>query len=165
MAMLAGWRALRRVGLGRLGSGSRSKRWVSTSWSPVGAAFNVQPQPQHRREVGKKTVRGSPGLAELPCGARRGLRTSLPLQGSSPGAENAARNKSALEHVQSVEPWHAWLAEGGGGDFSPSTRLYPRHSVAWKAKLRETLAQGQRDASGHLASTLTRFSLPFKQDP
>ncbi|KAJ6662285.1 hypothetical protein lerEdw1_012449 [Lerista edwardsae] len=64
--MLAGWRVLRRVALGRLGSGSGSpKRWVSTSWSPVGAAFNVQQQQQHRREVGKTT--GLFGVPELHC--------------------------------------------------------------------------------------------------
>ncbi|XP_061484531.1 mitochondrial intermediate peptidase [Rhineura floridana] len=74
--MLAGWRrvarpavrALRRAGSGRAGgcsnSSSSSKRWVSTSWSPVGAAFNAQQQ-HNRREVGKKT--GLFGVPELSC--------------------------------------------------------------------------------------------------
>nr|XP_028582180.1 mitochondrial intermediate peptidase isoform X1 [Podarcis muralis] len=50
---------------GRAGGCSSSApwRWVSTSWSPVGAAFNAQQQ--HRRELGKKT--GLFGVPELSC--------------------------------------------------------------------------------------------------
>ncbi|XP_054829737.1 mitochondrial intermediate peptidase isoform X1 [Eublepharis macularius] len=66
--MLAGWRGVARTAVSGLGwvSGCSAKRWVSTSWSPVGAAFNVQQQPQHHRwELGKKT--GLFGVPELSC--------------------------------------------------------------------------------------------------
>uniref|UniRef100_A0A6J0V1G4 Mitochondrial intermediate peptidase n=1 Tax=Pogona vitticeps TaxID=103695 RepID=A0A6J0V1G4_9SAUR len=74
--MLAGWRrvaratvsGLRRAGLGRVGvCSAAAKRWVSTSWSPVGAAFNVQPRHQQprRREGERKT--GLFGVPELTC--------------------------------------------------------------------------------------------------
>ncbi|XP_053168432.1 mitochondrial intermediate peptidase [Hemicordylus capensis] len=69
--MLAGWRCLERAAwsarrwakLGRCDGGTR--RRVSTSWSPVGVAFNAQQPQPHRREVGKKT--GLFGVAELNC--------------------------------------------------------------------------------------------------
>nr|XP_056714303.1 mitochondrial intermediate peptidase [Euleptes europaea] len=64
--MLAGWRGVAWTAVSGLGwvSGRSPKRWVSTSWSPVGAAFNAQPQPQHPRwELGKKT--GLFGVPEL----------------------------------------------------------------------------------------------------
>ncbi|KAM6447630.1 mitochondrial intermediate peptidase [Liasis olivaceus] len=51
---------LKQAGLGRLGGGT--KKWVSTSWSPVGAAFNAQ---QQRLAVGQKT--GLFGIPELSC--------------------------------------------------------------------------------------------------
>ncbi|KAG8136873.1 putative Intermediate peptidase-like protein [Naja naja] len=51
---------LKQARLGRLGGGT--KKWVSTSWSPVGAAFNAQ---QQRLAVGQKT--GLFGVPELNC--------------------------------------------------------------------------------------------------
>ncbi|KAL8190984.1 UNVERIFIED_CONTAM: hypothetical protein K2H54_066394 [Gekko kuhli] len=66
--MLAGWRGVARTAVSGLAwaSGCGAKRWVSTSWSPVGAAFNAQHQPQrHRWELGKKT--GLFGVPELSC--------------------------------------------------------------------------------------------------
>ncbi|ETE71528.1 Mitochondrial intermediate peptidase, partial [Ophiophagus hannah] len=66
--MWAGWHrvarrasgCLKQARLGRLGGGT--KKWVSTSWSPVGAAFNAQ---QQRLAVGQKT--GLFGVPELNC--------------------------------------------------------------------------------------------------
>ncbi|TKC34882.1 hypothetical protein EI555_004353, partial [Monodon monoceros] len=43
--------------LGGLGAGLRG-RWVSTSWSPVGAAFNVQPQGRRLDLFGERRVSG-----------------------------------------------------------------------------------------------------------
>ncbi|XP_032467325.1 mitochondrial intermediate peptidase isoform X2 [Phocoena sinus] len=48
--------------LGGLGAGLRG-RWVSTSWSPVGAAFNVQPQGRRLDLFGER--RGLFGVPEL----------------------------------------------------------------------------------------------------
>ncbi|KAL7983354.1 hypothetical protein Chor_000230 [Crotalus horridus] len=66
--MWAGWHrvarrasgSLKQARLGRLCGGT--KKWVSTSWSPVGAAFNAQ---QQRLAVGQKT--GLFGVPELNC--------------------------------------------------------------------------------------------------
>ncbi|XP_077197834.1 mitochondrial intermediate peptidase isoform X2 [Paroedura picta] len=69
--MLAGWRGVARSAVSGLGwvsgGGGGPRRWVSTSWSPVGAAFNAQLQPQHhpRWELGKRT--GLFGVPELSC--------------------------------------------------------------------------------------------------
>ncbi|XP_060090775.1 mitochondrial intermediate peptidase [Heteronotia binoei] len=66
--MLAGWRGVARTAVSGLSwvGGCRTKRRVSTSWSPVGAAFNAQQQPQqHRWELGNKT--GLFGVPELNC--------------------------------------------------------------------------------------------------
>lgn len=63
--------------LGGLGAGLRG-RWVSTSWSPVGAAFNVQPQGRRLDLFGERRVSGPRDQG----GGRRG-----------PGGEPASRGR------------------------------------------------------------------------
>lgn len=49
-----------RAGLGGLAGGLRA-RGVSTSWSPVGAAFNVKPQGRRLDLFGERRVSGPGG--------------------------------------------------------------------------------------------------------
>lgn len=53
-----------RAGLGGFGAGIRARE-VSTSWSPVGAAFNVKPQGRRLDVFGERRVSGAGGGS--PC--------------------------------------------------------------------------------------------------
>lgn len=61
-----------RAGLRGLGAGIRARE-VSTSWSPVGAAFNVKPQGRRLDLFGERRVSGAGGVSPCPREISRSL--------------------------------------------------------------------------------------------
>ena len=100
--------------LGGFGAGLRV-RWVSTSWSPVGAAFNVQPQGRRLDLFGERRVsgpRGPSGVVGVRAASppRAGGRCRLPgvtlraapaLRGRCRGA---GRPQVLVQHLPSEGP-------------------------------------------------------------
>lgn len=72
---------LGRAGRGSLGAGIRARR-VSTSWSPVGAAFNVKPQGRRLDLFSERRVSGAGGGSPCPRGQRHSGQGHVGLGGA-----------------------------------------------------------------------------------
>lgn len=68
---------LGRAGLGSLAAGLRA-RGVSTSWSPVGAAFNVKPQGRRLDLFGERRVSCPGGAPLIGTGRRLSAASGVP---------------------------------------------------------------------------------------
>ncbi|PNJ02799.1 hypothetical protein CR201_G0054540 [Pongo abelii] len=84
----------RRAGRGILEAGIRARR-VSTSWSPVGAAFNVKPQGSRLDLFGERRVSGAGGAPLSPRGLFGVPELSAP-EGFHAAQEKALRKAELL---------------------------------------------------------------------